>query len=213
MDTTLKAMKAALGTTIQRCHNPNNHQYHLYGGRGIKVCKRWRDSFENFLEDMGVRPEGLTLERENNDKGYSKSNCVWASRQQQSNNTRLAKLVLWRGRKLSMSAWERELGMKPGTLKARLGVLGYTIEQAFTKPVKCGSKVIGRAYPPRKKPDMSNVSRGLNSPLTKLSRSTVRSFQQRHKAGETFSALAREYDVSVTTASNACQGLGAYKGI
>lgn len=71
----------------QRCLNPKNKSYVNYGGRGITVCKRW-DSFVNFISDMGPRPPGLTLERKNNNRGYCPSNCVWATRTAQNNNTR-----------------------------------------------------------------------------------------------------------------------------
>jgi hypothetical protein len=71
-----------------RCHNPNNKQYADYGGRGITVCDRWRNSFPNFLEDMGERPEGLTLERSDNDGNYEPSNCVWETRKKQAENRR-----------------------------------------------------------------------------------------------------------------------------
>lgn len=72
---------------IQRCENPNHAAYARYGGRGIKVCERWH-KFENFYEDMGDRPEGLTLERRNNEKGYYPENCYWATQKEQSNNRR-----------------------------------------------------------------------------------------------------------------------------
>lgn len=72
----------------QRCYNRHKSGYENYGGRGIKVCKRWLEGFENFLKDMGEKPEGMSLERKNNDKDYSKSNCYWATPKQQANNRR-----------------------------------------------------------------------------------------------------------------------------
>lgn len=73
----------------RRCHKENHHAYANYGGRGITVCERWRESFAAFLEDMGPRPDpSLTIERVNNDEGYSPSNCVWATRLEQGLNKR-----------------------------------------------------------------------------------------------------------------------------
>lgn len=74
---------------IQRCTNPKAEYYKDYGGRGIKASHRWR-KFENFFSDMGMKPDGLTIERINNDKGYYKENCCWASPAQQARNTRLS---------------------------------------------------------------------------------------------------------------------------
>lgn len=72
----------------QRCHNPNNTHYAYYGGRGIRVCDRWRESFDNFLADMGERPStDYSIDRLNDDLGYEPGNCVWALK---SENTRKA---------------------------------------------------------------------------------------------------------------------------
>jgi hypothetical protein len=72
---------------IARCYNKNGTYYRNYGGRGITVCKRWR-KFENFLADMGERPAGRSLDRINNDQGYSPANCRWATRSEQNKNKR-----------------------------------------------------------------------------------------------------------------------------
>ena len=76
---------------LQRCLNPNNNRYEIYRGRGIKICDRWLESFENFFEDMGEKPEGLTIERIDNNKGYCKENCKWATYTQQARNQRVQK--------------------------------------------------------------------------------------------------------------------------
>jgi hypothetical protein len=73
---------------ISRCYRPTHQRYADYGGRGITVCERWRDDFWAFVADMGERPEGLTLDRENNGNGYSPDNCRWATYSEQVNNRR-----------------------------------------------------------------------------------------------------------------------------
>lgn len=82
------------GTMISRCENPNAISYRYYGARGIKVCKRWRTSFQNFLADMGKRPSlAFSIHRLRNDRGYCPSNCVWATDREQNQHHRNTKLT------------------------------------------------------------------------------------------------------------------------
>ena len=77
---------------LERCRNKNAPNYKDYGGRGITVCKRWL-KFENFLADMGARPVNKTIDRKNNDKGYSKTNCKWSTPKEQANNRRSSHVI------------------------------------------------------------------------------------------------------------------------
>jgi len=124
----------------QRCLNPNNSAYRNYGGRGVTVCKRWR-KFENFLEDMGPRPSrAYSLERVKNELGYSKSNCVWATKAQQVRNMRRNVWVTAFRKTQCLVDWSRELRMSYMTLKHRIQVQGMTPEQAMTLPSQTGRR-------------------------------------------------------------------------
>lgn len=112
-----------------RCLNPNNMHFAEYGGRGITVCQRWIESFENFIADMGPRPPGLTIERINNNGNYEPGNCRWASRREQQCNRRVNVMLTGFGKLQCISAWARELGMQRSSLVNRLK-RGMTIEQA-----------------------------------------------------------------------------------
>lgn len=119
-----------------RCWNRRRPEYHNYGGRGIVVCKRWQESFEAFLEDMGPRPTAKhTLERVNNDLGYSKNNCKWATWAEQSRNTRRTRLVTFNGTTQCITDWAKQIGMNPKTLYNRLNGR-WSVERALTTPVK-----------------------------------------------------------------------------
>lgn len=81
----------------ERCHNPNASKYQAYGGAGIAMCERWRNSFDAFFEDMGERPAGMTLDRIDHTKGYEPGNVRWATAKQQSDNRGNSKAYRWRG--------------------------------------------------------------------------------------------------------------------
>jgi hypothetical protein len=96
-------------TMIDRCYNPNNPKYHLYGGRGITVCDHWRDSFENFLADMGPKPSlRLSIHRKN-DGNYEPSKCIWATQRIQMAETRINLNLTYNGQTKILSEWSRIL--------------------------------------------------------------------------------------------------------
>jgi len=117
----------------QRCLNPNNTQYRYYGGRGITVCQRWLDSFTAFLEDMGECPDGLEIERIDNEAGYFKDNCRWATRKEQMRNTRRTNRVAFNGETLCLTDWASRIGVHPDTVRGRLA-RGWPLELALTTP-------------------------------------------------------------------------------
>jgi hypothetical protein len=117
-----------------RCYQTSHVAYPRYGGRGITVCRRWHD-YDNFLADMGERPEGTTLERRKNNTGYSPSNCYWATRTEQQRNRRSNRYLTADGRTQLLADWAKELGTKPTTIWLRLERLGWSEQDACTVPV------------------------------------------------------------------------------
>jgi len=102
----------------RRCYNPKCSGYINYGARGIKVCAQW-SVFEIFYKDMGPSPIGTSLDRKNNNKGYYKTNCRWATRVQQENNRRNNVRITFKGRTQTLAEWSRELGINHSTLHNR----------------------------------------------------------------------------------------------
>lgn len=117
---------------LQRCTNHNNPRYKDYGGRGITVCEEWL-KFENFFNDMGERPKGLSIDRIDNNKGYYKENCRWSDSKTQNNNKRNKRLIMLDGKTLSITQWEIEIGLTRGRLWARLES-GWDIKKALSLP-------------------------------------------------------------------------------
>jgi hypothetical protein len=105
---------------LTRCTNPNSKDWPSYGGRGIRVARRWR-SFENFLADVGNRPSSdHQLERKENDGPYSKKNCRWATRSEQQCNRRNNRMLTLRGESLPIAEWARRLGLSWDCLWSRV---------------------------------------------------------------------------------------------
>lgn len=119
-----------------RTNNPKAPQYAYYGGRGIVVCDRWLHRFENFLADMGRSPgRGYTIERMDNDGPYSPENCRWATKSEQANNRKTARLLTFQGQTFNAKTWALRFNMSHKTLWQRLK-LGWPVEQALTVPVR-----------------------------------------------------------------------------
>jgi hypothetical protein len=132
---TKSATYSAWKGMLSRCYNKNNISFKNYGGRGIIVCQRWL-IFENFLTDMGIRPDNLTLDRIKNDGNYEPSNCKWASIKEQSNNRRTNRIITFKGQTKTMQQWAEELNIYHHTLRTRLYHLKWSVDRALTTPIR-----------------------------------------------------------------------------
>ena len=120
---------------LQRCYNPNVSNYKNYGGRGIKVCKHWREDFTNFLSDMGPRPSlGHSLDRwPNRDGDYKPGNCRWATDKEQALNRNNTVCVVFEGKTIAISEYAEKIGLSSSMLRKRLA-RGWPLGQALTVP-------------------------------------------------------------------------------
>jgi len=117
-----------------RCYTRSNVGYPIYGARGITVCAQWRDSFENFLADMGRKPSPAhSLDRINSAGHYSPENCRWATRLEQSNNMRSNRPLAFNGQTQNVSEWARELGLSKNCILYRLSA-GWSVDRALSTP-------------------------------------------------------------------------------
>lgn len=118
-----------------RCFTKTQSTYANYGARGITVCARWL-SYENFLEDMGLRPPGTSLDRKDNNGNYEPSNCRWATVDQQNANKRTSFFLTFNGQTMTAAQWERKVGFPYGLVWRRVKRLGWTSEKAITTPLQ-----------------------------------------------------------------------------
>lgn len=132
---------------VKRCENPKAVGYANYGGRGITVCERWRHDFPAFLSDMGPKPSPKhSIDRIDNSGSYSPENCRWATRTEQSRNSRHNRWITCFGKTLILADWARETGISKDTIRDRLN-RGWPVERALA-----GSSA---ALPRRPSPDRS----------------------------------------------------------
>ena len=132
----------------RRCYDKNNNYYKIYGGRGIRVCDRWLNSFENFLEDMGEPPTKThTLDRYPDGNGnYDPLNCRWATPKEQGQNTSKVVNHIYNGQKLCLSELERIGNVSIRTIKHRIKNLGWSVDDAVNMPPLKGKQTYNRNY-------------------------------------------------------------------
>ena len=126
---------------IARSCNPKKGSFKNYGGRGITVCDRWLTSFKDFYTDMGPRPSGYSIERKNNNLGYSPENCIWIPRNEQARNTRRNHIVYYAGKQLILEDACRLAGINSKVVHRRLGS-GWNIDRALSTPVRSFRKTV-----------------------------------------------------------------------
>lgn len=119
----------------RRTTDPKNSSYNRYGARGITVCDRWLNSFDNFLEDMGERPDGYEIDRIDNNGNYSPENCRWVTPKENRRNRRSSKFIEFNGEIKNLSAWAEEYGIKYITVYQRL-THGWSIKKSLQTPVQ-----------------------------------------------------------------------------
>lgn len=167
---------------IDRCHNPENKSFNDYGGRGIEVCERWRNSFDAFVADMGVRPEGTSIDRIDVNQGYSPDNCRWADRFVQARNKRNTKLNETDIIDIVTAA---DMGVRPEAIAVFYGVTGAYVRRLTA----------GRPAP---------LCKG--APGAKLTELQVREMRKRYAAGERPQELAPAYGIQLRNAYNVVKG-------
>ena len=115
-----------------RCYRKQDVSYERYGAKGIRICDRWLNSFENFYKDMGNCPKGHSIDRIDSSGNYSPNNCRWATVLEQARNKK--NVFLYKGK--TFSQYDEELGLSSGSVRARVKLYGWDIEKAITTSKK-----------------------------------------------------------------------------
>lgn len=131
----LKDTRNSWNSMKSRCSNPNDPDYYLYGERGISFCDRWK-SFDLFVEDMGERPNGKTLDRIDTEKGYIADNCRWSDSKEQQRNRRDNVYYRYRNKKYILTDLSEISGINRATLYHRINNMGMTVKSAVENPIK-----------------------------------------------------------------------------
>ena len=125
-----------------RCNNPKNDKFKHYGGRGIKVCERWMESFADFLADMGPRPsKDHSIDRRDVNGNYCPENCEWATREQQMRSRRTTQHFTVDGVTKTLAEWSRETGIKSRTITGRIAY-GWTVADAIKTKTNSRTKKV-----------------------------------------------------------------------
>lgn len=169
---------------IRRCTMPSQDNYHMYGGRGIKVCDRWR-VFENFLSDMMEKPCDMTLDRIDSNGNYELENCRWATAKVQARNQRLIRRITHGGLTLTAAEWSDRIGIPSSAIRTRIDRLGWDIAKALTDPL-VPSEVSGRR---------ARAAQGPPAPIAEY----VAALQQ----GESCAQIAKRYLITPSGVSKA----------
>lgn len=131
------AERIAWSDIKSRCYNPKVKNYASYGGRGIIVCDRWKNSFDDFLSDVGVRPSSKhSLDRIDNNGPYAPGNCKWSTKKEQNNNTRRTLRFTFRGEEKTLGEWAALLGFQRKAIWNRIHVNRWPVDRAFTEPIR-----------------------------------------------------------------------------
>jgi hypothetical protein len=183
-DSGRKALRRLWWLMIDRCTNPDRKHFARYGGRGIKVCDRWQASFDAFRVDMGPRPTGWTLEREDNNGNYEPGNCVWATRKRQQNNRHNNFFLQFGGERLTLTQLSERAGINVYTLRERLKS-GLSPEEAVAMPVRVARKA---------------------HPITRDDRSEI---VRRRSLGESYRVIARAIGCDNSAVCRALKTIGS----